>query len=135
MAAAEREGGSQRQAKRCFAESCMTKLSRDKGASIGQEFRRRVTIGPFEREENLRKLSAEGGASCRAHLTSPIRPVTSRNIFPLQSLGTGQAQLGLTATGEALRLLTSIFQPCAYRDFVARLSRRAQSGPRSALAP
>ena len=32
MAAAEREGGSQRQAKRCFAESCMTKLSRDKGA-------------------------------------------------------------------------------------------------------
>jgi hypothetical protein len=53
-----------------------------RGSHIAEEFRRRVNIGPFSSEENLRKFCAEGGASCRARPISPIRPRHSARYTP-----------------------------------------------------
>jgi hypothetical protein len=52
---------------------------------IAEEFRRRVKIGPFESEENLRKLCAEGGASVIDNLRAIYRGLASRWLVAFES--------------------------------------------------
>jgi hypothetical protein len=52
---------------------------------IAEEFRRRVKIGPFESEEHLRQLCAEGGASVIDNLRAIYRGLASRWLVAFEA--------------------------------------------------